>query len=101
MTSFEGKQNKVTLAIVCGLIFITVAVAYMTSNFDLIIAPLAVLSLACISVLLVINHNYKVGIFFLIGIGIFMNFVSRVIGRDLPFGVAFDGLIILIFFLYF
>lgn len=101
MTYFESKENRWTIWIVCGLVFISVIIAYMTSTINLLIAPLSILGLAGISFILVINYNYKVGIFFLLGIGTFMNFINRFIGSDLPFGLMFDGLIILIFFLFF
>ncbi len=101
MTYFESKENRWTISIVLGLVCISLLIAYMTSKINLLVAPFSILGLVGISLMLVINYNFKIGIFFLLGIGTFMNFISRFIGRDLPFGLMFDGLIILIFFFFF
>jgi putative inorganic carbon (hco3(-)) transporter len=98
MNLFELKKNKLTILLVAGCVIVSLVIAYLTSKYSLIVAPLSLVLLVGVSVLLVINHNYKLGLIFLLGIGTFMNFINRLIGADLPFGLMFDGIIILIFF---
>jgi len=95
---YLNRTNKVALVIVFILLLLfSVGIAYLIVTKGVIAGPLALVALSGIFLIGVILKDYKVGFYFLFGMGMFMFYFDRIIHIPIPLGIVYDALAGLVF----
>jgi putative inorganic carbon (hco3(-)) transporter len=79
------------------LLLLSVGITYLIVSKGVIAGPLALVAIGGIFLIGAILKDYRVGFYFLFGMGMFMFYIDRVINIPIPLGVVYDALAALVF----
>jgi putative inorganic carbon (HCO3(-)) transporter len=79
------------------LLLLSVGVTYLIANKGMLVGPLVLIGLGGIFLLGVILYDYKVGFYFLFGMGMFMFYIDRIVHIPIPVGIVYDALAAFVF----
>ncbi|MDH5380473.1 MAG: O-antigen ligase family protein [Cyclobacteriaceae bacterium] len=96
-TSFT-LLNKKDVLITFVLLISAVLFPFLLKNGPNYMGPLLLLGIFTFPILLLVLFDYRTGIYLLLLYGAFMFLIDRLLSVDLPLGILFDLLIVLIFF---
>ncbi len=91
------KASYPTILLAMILLIVSVAVAYMMANVDLVVGPVVVVLLLGILLVMGIFINYRVAIYASFFLSVFMSWASRIYAPPIPLGVILDLLAVLAF----
>jgi putative inorganic carbon (HCO3(-)) transporter len=95
---YLNRAGKVSAFLVfLLLLLLSVGVTYLIAYKGILAGPLVLIGLAGVFLLGVILHDYKVGFYFLFGMGMFMFYVDRIVHIPIPMGIVYDALAAFIF----
>ena len=95
---YLNRAGRFQSAIVVVLLALTsIGVTWLIANKGILAGPITILALAGIFLVGSILVNYKVGFYFLFGMGMFMFYVDRIYHVPIPLGIVYDALAGLIF----
>ena len=90
---YLNKEGKGQLVLVFGLLLLlSIGVTYLMVNKGILAGPITIIALGGIFLLGAILHNYKVGFYFLFGMGMFMFYLDRIVHIPIPLGIVYDAL---------
>ncbi len=90
---YLNKTGKFQFVLVFALLLLlSVGITYVIVNKGILAGPVTIIALTGIFLLGAILHNYKVGFYFLFGLGMFMFYVDRIVHVPIPLGIAYDAL---------
>lgn len=82
-----------------SLLLVAVVIPFLMVKTTYIVGPLFIFSLIAITSLILIFKDYKYGVYILIIYGASFSYIGRILKIDFPYGVPYDILILLTFFL--
>src|SRR4051812_2441901 len=95
---YLNRAGRVSVFLVFFLLLVlSVGVTYLIAYKGILAGPLVLLGLAGVFLLGVILHDYKVGFYFLFGMGMFMFYVDRIVHIPVPLGIVYDALAAFVF----
>jgi hypothetical protein len=96
---YLNRTGKYSLVLIFGiLLLLSIGVTYLIVTKGIVAGPLAVIIIGGIFLVGAILANFKVGLYFLFGFGMFMFYLDRLVpGIPVPLGVLWDALAALIF----
>lgn len=95
----EGKIQSVI--VVVFLLLASVGVTWLIANKGILAGPITIVALAGIFLVGAILVNYRVGFYFLFGMGMFMFYLDRIYHVPIPLGVVYDALAAFVFIVLF
>lgn len=95
---YLNRTSRLSLIIVfIVLLFSSVGVAYLIVTQGIVAAPIVLVAVSGIFLIGAILRDYKVGFYFLFGMGMFMFYFDRIVHIPIPLGVVYDALAALVF----
>ena len=95
---YLNKANRYqTVVVFILLLLLSVAITYMMVNMGVIAGPLAIVAIGGLFLMGAILKDYRVGFYFLFGMGTFMFYVDRIVHIPFPMGIVYDALAALVF----
>src|SRR5688572_16098594 len=79
------------------LIVLSLGVAWSMATMGPQIAPLIVLGCISVMVLMVVVMDYRIGLYLVFLMGVFMFYIDRIVVIQFPTGTIYDGLVALAF----
>ncbi len=90
-----GKGSVIVIFIL--LLLLSLGITYLIAYKGIIAGPIALIGIGGIFLLGVILHDYKVGFYFLFGMGMFMFYIDRIVHIPVPLGIIYDALAAFVF----
>lgn len=95
---YLNKTGRYPLFIIFTLLLLlSVGIAYLIVTKGTIAGPLTLVAIAGIFLLGAVLKDYRIGFYFLFGMGMFMFYIDRVIHIPIPLGIVYDALAALVF----
>lgn len=91
------KSSTRTVLTIVGLTLTALTVSYITSFYSFMVAPIIIALITVVVLILTVIKSFKNGLYILLFLGVFMSFLNRILPSSIPFGVLYDGVIILSF----
>ena len=79
------------------LLILSLAVAYALATVGASIGPIVIVGMIGIFSVAIIIKDYRIGIYLLFAMGVFMFYIDRIANLTFPFGTIYDALVALIF----
>ncbi len=95
MNKILSLKNLIFLS----LILVAIIIPFLMVKTTYLVAPLIIFALTAILSLILLFNDYKYGIYILMLYGAFYVYIGRFLQINFPYGVPFDMLILLTFFL--
>ena len=95
------KSAYPTLVLITLLTAFSLVTTHLIVTQSYLIGPIVILGLMCLLALGWMMRDYKMGIYFIFVLSVFMSFVNRMLGASIQFGIATDILSALTFFFMF
>jgi putative inorganic carbon (HCO3(-)) transporter len=95
---FLNRAGRFQSVIVVVLLALTsIGVTWLIANKGILAGPITILALSGIFLAGTILVNYKVGFYFLFGMGMFMFYLDRIYHLPIPLGIVYDALAAFVF----
>lgn len=86
------KSAVPTILLVIILAFASIIIAYLMVTENLIVGPLVVVGAVGLFFVAIMLREYKYGIYYMFLLAIFMSYVNRMLGSQIPFGILYDAI---------
>ena len=95
---YLNKTNRYqVVAVFIILLLVSLGLVWLIVNKGILIAPVAIVGIGGIFLLAAIIRDFRVGFYFLFGMGMFMFYIDRIIHFPFPLGILYDALAALVF----
>jgi putative inorganic carbon (hco3(-)) transporter len=86
-----------SVVVVALLLIASIGITWLIANKGVLAGPLTIAGLAGIFLIGAILFNYRVGFYFLFGMGMFMFYLDRIYHVPIPLGIVYDALAAFVF----
>lgn len=95
---YLNKTGRFQLVLIFALLLImSLGITWLIVNKGMLTGPIAIIAIAGVFLVGAILNNYKIGFYFLFGMGMFMFYIDRIVHIPIPLGIVYDALAGLVF----